>query len=69
MTGSSRLNKIYTEALGAVNQDISIFWFRRDLRLNDNTGLYYALTSGRPVVLIFIFDEAILEGLPGNRQC
>ncbi|MEE4213606.1 MAG: deoxyribodipyrimidine photo-lyase, partial [Bacteroidales bacterium] len=66
MTGSSRLNKIYTEALGAVNQDISIFWFRRDLRLNDNTGLYYALTSGRPVVLIFIFDEAILEGLPGD---
>ncbi len=42
----------------------SIFWFRRDLRLNDNHGLYQALSADDPVVPIFIFDEEILEKLP-----
>ncbi len=40
------------------------FWFRRDLRLDDNTGLYHALSSGQPVVPVFIFDRHILEELP-----
>ena len=47
-------------------QEISIFWFRRDLRLHDNTGLFYALNSKYPVLPIFIFDEAILNELPKN---
>lgn len=42
---------------------ISIFWFRRDLRLEDNTGLNHALNSEFPVLLIFIFDEEILNKL------
>lgn len=42
---------------------ISIFWFRRDLRLEDNTGLNHALNSGFPVLPIFIFDEEILNRL------
>jgi len=42
----------------------SIFWFRRDLRLEDNVGLFHALRSGHPVVPIFIFDPVIIEGLP-----
>jgi deoxyribodipyrimidine photo-lyase len=42
---------------------IHIFWFRRDLRLNDNAGLYHALKSGKPVLPIFIFDENILNDL------
>lgn len=42
---------------------ISIFWFRRDLRLDDNTGLNHALNSGFPVLPIFIFDENILNKL------
>jgi deoxyribodipyrimidine photo-lyase len=42
---------------------INIFWFRRDLRLNDNAGLYHALKSGVPVLPIFIFDKNILEKL------
>ena len=46
--------------------DVSIFWFRRDLRLDDNVALYHALTSGLPVIPIFIFDDEILEGLPRN---
>lgn len=41
-----------------------IFWFRRDLRLNDNAGLYAALSSGLPVLPIFIFDTTILSQLP-----
>src|SRR6187402_1421258 len=42
---------------------INIFWFRRDLRLDDNAGLYHALKSNYPVLCIFIFDPAILDNL------
>ncbi len=42
---------------------INIFWFRRDLRLNDNAGLYHALKAGKPVIPIFIFDTNILDRL------
>lgn len=47
---------------------VSIFWFRRDLRLEDNVGLYHALSSGFPVVLIFIFDENILRKLEDKKD-
>ncbi len=43
---------------------INIFWFRRDLRLNDNNGLFNALKSGKKVQPIFIFDKEILDKLP-----
>lgn len=39
------------------------FWFRRDLRLNDNHGLYQALKAGKPVLPVFIFDRNILDKL------
>jgi len=42
---------------------LTIFWFRRDLRLDDNAGLYRALKSGNPVLPIFIFDKEILDKL------
>jgi len=42
---------------------INIFWFRRDLRLNDNAGLYHALKNNNPVLCLFIFDKAILNEL------
>ena len=45
---------------------ISVFWFRRDLRLHDNCGLYNALKSGNKIMPIFIFDKHILENLPQN---
>jgi len=45
-------------------QEINIFWFRRDLRLNDNTGLNAALSSSLPVVPLFIFDTDIIDELP-----
>lgn len=43
---------------------MTIFWFRRDLRVTDNTGLHEALTSGDDVLPIFIFDKNILDDLP-----
>ncbi|MFN3755046.1 cryptochrome/photolyase family protein [Flavobacterium sp.] len=45
---------------------MNIFWFRRDLRLEDNAGLFHALQSGKEVLPIFIFDENILDQLPKN---
>lgn len=47
---------------------ISIFWFRRDLRLHDNAGLYHALKSGNPVLPIFIFDKNILDKLEDKKD-
>jgi len=46
-----------------MQQKVSIFWFRRDLRLNDNAGLYHALKGGHPVLPLFIFDPVILDRL------
>ncbi len=43
---------------------ISIFWYRRDLRLEDNTGLFEALNENENVLPIFIFDDSILDELP-----
>jgi len=43
---------------------MNIFWFRRDLRLDDNTGFFHALNSGEEVLPIFIFDDSILSQLP-----
>ncbi len=43
---------------------VNIFWFRRDLRLDDNVGFYKALHGKNPVLPIFIFDEDILSELP-----
>lgn len=44
-------------------ESVNLFWFRRDLRLEDNAGLWHALQAGLPVVPIFIFDKDILEKL------
>ncbi len=42
---------------------VNVFWFRRDLRFNDNAGLFHALERGLPVIPIFIFDRDILDKL------
>ena len=44
-------------------KSVSVFWFRRDLRLNNNTGLLAALQSGNSVLPLFIFDTDILSEL------
>ncbi|KVV15347.1 deoxyribodipyrimidine photo-lyase [Flavobacterium sp. TAB 87] len=43
---------------------VTFFWFRRDLRLDDNIALWNALKSDFPVIPLFIFDDEILEQLP-----
>ena len=48
--------------------EINIFWFRRDLRLSDNCGLYQALSSGKPVLPVFIFDTHILSKLEDPKD-
>jgi len=50
--------------LNKMKDTVNIFWFRRDLRLDDNVGFYNALKSEHPVLPIFIFDEEILKKLP-----
>jgi deoxyribodipyrimidine photo-lyase len=45
------------------NTPVCVFWFRRDLRVDDNAGLYHALKSGKPVLPLFIFDKEILDKL------
>lgn len=47
---------------------VSIFWFRRDLRLEDNHGLYKALISGNKVLPIFIFDTNILKQFSDKKD-
>lgn len=49
-------------------EKIAVFWFRRDLRLDDNAGLYYALKKGIPVLPIFIFDQTILNKLEDKKD-
>ena len=47
---------------------LSVFWFRRDLRLADNIGLCRALSSGYPVLAIFIFDPQILDQFEDKKD-
>ena len=49
-----------------MKEKIAVFWFRRDLRLEDNAGLFFALSENKNVLPIFIFDPEILESLPKN---
>ena len=47
-----------------VTYDISVVWFRRDLRCFDHAALYAALTQSRRVYCAFVFDREILDRLP-----
>jgi deoxyribodipyrimidine photo-lyase len=49
-------------------QKINLFWFRRDLRIHDNAGLYHALKGKFPVVPVFIFDKIILDKLENKKD-
>ena len=46
-----------------MKKKVNVCWFRRDLRLEDNAALYYALRSEHPVLPLFIFDKKILSRL------
>lgn len=49
-----------------MKEKISLFWFRRDLRVFDNHAFFQALTSGNPVLPVFIYDTNILNDLDDN---
>ena len=49
-------------------ENVNVFWFRRDLRIDDNHGLFQALNAGLPVVPVFIFDPAILIQFPNSND-
>src|SRR6218665_3681808 len=51
-----------------ISKSISIFWFRRDLRLHDNAGLYHALKNSKNVLPLFIFDTEILGKLDNKED-
>jgi deoxyribodipyrimidine photo-lyase len=50
------------------NKKLAIFWFRRDLRLEDNCALFHALKSDFPVLPLFIFDSLILGALKEKKD-
>ncbi|EPR65250.1 Deoxyribodipyrimidine photolyase [Cyclobacterium qasimii M12-11B] len=47
---------------------VTIFWFRRDLRLFDNIGLFMAYENEKNVLPLFIFDEEILDKLENKKD-
>lgn len=49
-------------------KELNVFWFRRDLRLNDNHGFYQALISSDSVLPVFIFDKNILNELQDKQD-
>ncbi len=49
-------------------EKISVFWFRRDLRIFDNAGLFHALQEKYPVLPVFIFDINILSKLEDRND-
>lgn len=51
-----------------MKSSVCIFWFRRDLRLEDNAGLYQALASEYPILPIFIFDTNILKRFEDKKD-
>jgi len=46
-----------------LRDNLVIFWFRRDLRLKDNAGLFHALNENNKVLPIFIYDKNTLDKL------
>jgi deoxyribodipyrimidine photo-lyase len=46
----------------------AIFWFKRDLRTEDNTGLFHAISESREVLPIYVLDDEILKDYPRNSK-
>jgi deoxyribodipyrimidine photo-lyase len=52
----------------SIKTSITLFWFRRDLRLHDNKGLFEALKNSASVLPVYIFDTEILSQLPDKKD-
>lgn len=55
-------------AASVIDKHTTLFWFRRDLRLHDNAGLYQALKENANVLPVFIFDTEILGELEDQHD-
>lgn len=66
----NKLKRFHHINSSVIDAGTTVFWFRRDLRLHDNAGLYHALKENNEVVPIFIFDTTILDKLEhkGDRR-
>lgn len=53
----------FSSHISLIDSTTTLFWFRRDLRLQDNAGLYHALRNNKQVIGIFILDTTILNKL------
>ena len=49
-------------------EELNIFWFRRDLRLYDNSGLSEATNGKLKVIPLFIYDTSITDKLPHDDR-
>lgn len=54
--------------LSVIDANTTLFWFRRDLRLSDNAGLYHALRQHQNILPLFIFDTEILDKLEDRKD-
>ena len=42
-------------------QELQIVWFKRDLRLKDNEAIERAINSGKRVLLLYVFEDFLIE--------
>lgn len=42
-------------------EEINVVWLKRDLRLQDNEAIYNALNAQRPVLLLYVFENSLIE--------
>ena len=49
-------------------KDINIFWFRQDLRLSDNPGLYNSIKNGATLPIFIFDDENSREHINGSAS-
>ncbi|MEM7009499.1 MAG: deoxyribodipyrimidine photo-lyase [Thermodesulfobacteriota bacterium] len=46
----------------------AIFWFKRDLRTEDNTGLFHVINDSREVMPVYVLDDDILASYPRDSK-
>jgi deoxyribodipyrimidine photo-lyase len=61
------MEMMMTDKIIQMTAGTTLFWFRRDLRLEDNAGLYHALKNNAAVVPVYIFDTVALEDPEGRN--
>ncbi len=61
INSKKKLKRFDQKSSNLINSTTTLFWFRRDLRLQDNAGLYHTLKENENVIPIFIFDTNILD--------